>query len=1137
MNKSVKKPAQLAKPETTMPRRALRLTVLHTLEFIALLMAIFLVVFGVIAWQLSKGPVSLTAFVDDAEKALVQVFGGTTASIGSLQAGWSQSDKAVVIVANDVQVLDANGASILQVPRFEAGLDGLSLLQQKLAFSRLVAFGGEVSVLRRKDGAIGVGVGSLAQVLDNPAVWKQNRGVGAPAIRQAMSKLRVLVIRDGVLNLEDQISGVKWRASNAELSFQRKGGRVEFVADGIIESNGQQSPLHFTGTSDEDFSNLQASSNFKNYVPADLVPDFGPLAFLNRVQAPVTSDVSITTDAAGLLTSANIKVQAGAGVLKITDADLPLKSGVLRASFDAVTGRIVVEEAKIEAGKNSIRFIASIKGLDPARLAVGEQISFDVDFAPSTLDLVGILPGTIKLSDLMLVGNYLPKERKLSFNKLHIKANKLNLSGRAQIHWLETEKTGEWSPHITANARSKGTVSLQEVLDFWPINAAEGVRTWAVNNMRQANIFDLVLMLDIKEKRPKNGGLPNEMLALSFAFDQVNTTYFGTMPPIENGTGTALLQGNRFDIKMQSASLLSNQLTQGYVEIPYLFPKGAVATYGAKATGPLADILTLLDQEPFGYASMYRIAPSDVTGTGEIDFQMKRPMRTRVPFSKMSFSAKGSFSGVGGPGLIMDQDVSGVSMQFEADQNAMVVTGEGVIGEWPSKFTWSEDFKAVDKPRTKLSLDTELDAALFDGLGLPTRDFFSGEVGLHLEMIGNGLEVQQGLVRADLAQAFIDVPGPGWEKPIGEPGLLTFSVEETASDEYLLDDLELQAEGLDVQGQIRYSNDGGLQSLNLSRAKLDGAFDFVADVSRDEYGAFVVDANISQADVSLLMASWLNRETEKFSLPVHANLAFTRVIVGERLLLDTGNLKLDQGTKGLERLDVQAVSSSGNHSLLILRDDNAIRQLNANSSDGGAVLQALFGLTGVNGGQLELTGTLGVDEKQASELVLLMQDFSISNTPVMAKLLSLGSLRGLSDTLSGSGMAFNTLEVPMQTSDGFMMIRGARATGPAMGLTLDGDVNLTKRQLNIRGAIAPAYTLNSILRVLPIVGDILVPKKGEGVFGLTYSITGPYEKMQVSVNPLSAFAPGILRQMFGGSLPELKQPPEPAKPELELPDQ
>ncbi len=1117
-------------------RRILRAFVFHVLEIIALLMVLALVAFAVLAWQLSKGPLDLSFLKEDTNAALMQVFDGQNANIGKLEADWSVSEKSLVIVAKDVSLQDADGGIVLDIPRFEAGLDGLALLRGGIEFSRLVIIGGEISAVRRETGEIGVGVGSVEHVLNNPRLWQQQSTVQAPLLRQALSKLQNLSIRGGALNLKDFRSGIQWRAPDTRISFIRDGERIKFLADGIIESNGMKSPVRFEGTSNTDFSDLSANAMFSNYIPAQLVPDFGRLSFLARVQVPVSSSMSVATDEAGFLVNASFKLDSGAGVLNLPFGDLALESGSIEANFDAETGTISITTAQMAGPRIDVGFVGQIKGLDPAQLIVGNQIDFSLDFQKSNVDMTGFMQGAIELDDLLLQGAYSSVDQSLHFENWQITADQLHLHGNGGVQWVSSDE-GEVFPKVQINGRSSGNTDLKQVLSFWPVNLAEGVRSWAVKNMRSANMYDFILQVNVDENLRDNGGLKNEMLTLSFSFDKLETTYFGTMPAIKQAQGTALLRGNSFDVNMKSGRLLDNELSKGYVQIPYLYPAGAMAVYGARASGPLSDLLHIIDQEPFGYVSMYRIVPNEIGGSGFVDFEMHRPMRTRVPFKDMSFSASGEYTNVSASALLFEQDMTGVNIQFQADESRLEIEGQGDIGGQLSKFSWSENFKAVDEPRTKMELESIIDASIFDAFGLPTREYFDGNLAITLAISGNGLAVQNAVVSADLSEAFLDLPGSSWSKPKGMPGSLSFQVQETNPGEYLLNELSLLASGLVFEGQVSFSASSGLQSLLVTRAMMDGGFDFVADVKRDQQGAFLVDMNVASADISPIVRGLSNPSSDLVAVPVKGDIRFAKTIAGPRLLLNSGYLKFEHNGEKLHNLDFLANSDQGEHRFSIIEGEQERLLVSAYSADGGAALEAFLGFDGLIGGKMNLSGEVIYGSGPQTDLVLNLENFQLANTPVAAQILSLGSLRGFADTLSGSGIAFEKLTLPIKIQEGLLSIRGASATGPAMGVTLDGDVNLQDKDLTLHGVLAPAYTLNSMFRSVPIVGNILVPRQGEGVFGLTYSVSGSFAQMQVAVNPLSAFAPGVLRQMFGGSLPETAdakedQPPSPEEDKI-----
>ena len=93
-------------------------------------------------------------------------------------------------------------------------------------------------------------------------------------------------------------------------------------------------------------------------------------------------------------------------------------------------------------------------------------------------------------------------------------------------------------------------------------------------------------------------------------------------------------------------------------------------------------------------------------------------------------------------------------------------------------------------------------------------------------------------------------------------------------------------------------------------------------------------------------------------------------------------------------------------------------------------------------------------------------------------------------------------------------LRDGRAFGPSLGITVDGEIDRRSDQLTLSGTLVPAYTINSVLGSIPLIGTLLIGRQGEGIIALTYSVRGPIEDPNISVNPLSALAPGFLRNFF-----------------------
>jgi hypothetical protein len=65
----------------------------------------------------------------------------------------------------------------------------------------------------------------------------------------------------------------------------------------------------------------------------------------------------------------------------------------------------------------------------------------------------------------------------------------------------------------------------------------------------------------------------------------------------------------------------------------------------------------------------------------------------------------------------------------------------------------------------------------------------------------------------------------------------------------------------------------------------------------------------------------------------------------------------------------------------------------------------------------------------------------------------------------------------------------------------------------ISGAFIPAFGLNNMPGAIPILGG-LFGGRNEGLFGVTYRLFGPLDGPQLTMNPISALAPGIFRKIF-----------------------
>ncbi len=164
-------------------------------------------------------------------------------------------------------------------------------------------------------------------------------------------------------------------------------------------------------------------------------------------------------------------------------------------------------------------------------------------------------------------------------------------------------------------------------------------------------------------------------------------------------------------------------------------------------------------------------------------------------------------------------------------------------------------------------------------------------------------------------------------------------------------------------------------------------------------------------------------------------------------------------------------------------------------------------IKGFDGGSLDFY-SISKDKKSNSNLKLY--DFKLNEVPALTKLLTLASLQGIADMLSGEGIRFNEFEMKFNKDKGLMTIEEIYSLGPSISVLMEGYVQKDEL-ISLRGTLVPATTINKAIGSIPLLGDILVGKKaGEGVFGVSFKIKGYPKDLKTTVNPIKTLTPRFI---------------------------
>jgi hypothetical protein len=217
----------------------------------------------------------------------------------------------------------------------------------------------------------------------------------------------------------------------------------------------------------------------------------------------------------------------------------------------------------------------------------------------------------------------------------------------------------------------------------------------------------------------------------------------------------------------------------------------------------------------------------------------------------------------------------------------------------------------------------------------------------------------------------------------------------------------------------------------------------------------------------------------------------------------------------------------GGEVALTLTPEGDRRKLLLTSTDAGNLLRTLHQTSRIEGGQLKIEATVARQRPSLlAEGTLEASGFRVLDAPILARLLTLASLTGVSDLLTGEGLWVERLEAPFTLRDQELLLGKGRMYGSQLGLTFQGRVDLEADRVALDGTVVPVYGINWTIGQIPLIGPFLRGAKGEGAFAATYTISGPAEEPSINVNPLAALAPGFLRELFTGLQEGTLEPPE-----------
>lgn len=1153
-------------------KRAARLAILYTLEAVAAVFSLLIFIGALGLWRLAEGPVEAQALRTMATEALLDTTGADVAAIGRVQVYFDPRLAAIVVSADNVSAARAGGDVIVDAEKIEAALALDWLIVGRAKPVRLAVNGGQLSFLRTHDGNIHAGLGGVDAVRSTPdaSVEDLNAMSGSSRASQntltdpsgMLDRLREVDLRGVDLHVVDEVTDINWQMRDLRAQLGMDDQRLEIdVSTGLITSAGL-APVALRLDSGRNLQSFFIDLRIRDLVPAAAAPRLGPGAALQALDAPLSIDLVVDATVETGLRTAMLDVKGAPGLLRLGGETYDVRASELVLLLDAGGGSLDIQSASIDTDLIELNLQGRLFDFSNYQDALPSFARFELSGENGFVNLGGVFPEPPAWRSFDMQGHLDRSDLTLVLDDLQLQLNAAlgSFSGRA---WLE-DVDGARLPNLQLEGPIEGIIRKSDVLGLWPVEFALGARDWVRDSILDGELSNAQLRVDIPASAIAAGALQNEHLDLSFDFNDSDVRYMSTMTPLEGLSGSAVLRGDSLSLEGTGGTIGALQADTIFVEIPRFNPKGAQARFGGTGRGPVRDFLYLVDEPPLEIPTDYGLNPDEFDGEGEIAFEIRRPMLRSVPPEDMSYDVTGTFNNVVAPTGFNDASLENGIVEISVSPDGFFADADAELAGTPAQLNWVETFGLEDgEASSAVELRANMTGRAIDRLGFPLRRFFDGMVGVEAHLKGRGMDFTSLDARLDLTEAAVSLPANIWEKPAGEAATAQIVSSNNDFGGLQLDAANLSGEGIEVAMSAQLAADGRLLNANIDKLEVTGAMDLSAVARRPQgdEGVLSVEIDARYLDIGdLFSPAGSGGGFDFVTAPIDIDAMLDRVLV-RGYVFDNVDLSARAGPEGLVDAAVTAQTSKG-PLLIEFGPDETLetgeRRLVVETEDAGQLLSALAGYDNVIGGQLRLTGSAPpVGEIGMSSGTLVVGPFTLERMPLLARILGAGSLEGLASLLSGEqGVEFERLESNYMWQDGVLMMSNSRLAGASLGVTWAGQVDLAEQNIEIDGTILPSYGVNSVLGAIPVLGELLTSRRGEGIFGITYSAVGPFDETRITVNPLSAFAPGVFRRIFEGTSsanqvdalqaeidrstpepePELEAEPEPDPPEIEILD-
>ncbi len=1163
---------RLPEPVKLTLQRVTRRSAVITLEICVGLFVVAALVLGLSYWRLSQGPVSLSFLVPVFEKAINRELSGASVKIDNAVLKKADKGAGIYFRLQNIRLVDGKGTVVAQAPNAAIGISTSALFTGRIAAERIDFIGPRLLLFYSPDSGLAL---TFSQEKNAEAISPPpgNTKVSEHQRKTAQTEKELTPLSRGQIDLVQTIYqtfenarhsntattyltkfGVRdavvifghgkhqsfWRVPDFAIDLEHKQKRSILLGKADILSKQGQWRLNFRTEQSEKRKNITFETMISNLVPkslADQLPNFPILAALNM---PITSKTSLNLSTTGDILGAEIKLQLSAGHIQVPwspENRMLVDEGLLHLKYEKSENRIAVLPSSLHWGESRATISGEFRPVLDKKGKRSWDFILKADDAVLASEEFGIAPQ--KVDAWFVQGKMSPDNGYIRIDKFRIEMAGAFTEFRGAI------LRAPGSPAI----KLTGEISAMPIAIFkqmWPRFLAPGAREWIGERVTTGQVerstFRINLPAGLLPQVEQGADVPASAFQLNLAAKNLHIHYIPGLPPVQVPKTSGKISGRQFGMNFPTGKVVAPSgevlvLKKGTFAIKDLRKDPGIGEVTFTASSSASGLLELLDHDPLNLLEVMDMKPSSIGGNARTVFRIGIPLLKDVKFRDMSLDGKVRLEKAKTANLFGKVGVQNGTINFGVTEKAIEAQGDISLNGVPAKVTWQRIFGAPPEKQPALRISSTFDESARKQLGVPVNHMLHGEVPTVISLKNSGKGDRAIHIQADLSKAELILANVGWRKPSGHAAILQFNVKNKPNGQTELQNFKIVGDDISIGGRLVLNAQNKLTEYYFP----DFSFNVITHMeiagkrgADDIWNVRVKGKTYDGRQLfrSLFSAGQLSERQKpnphgNVGINLHAEID-TMVGFSDTTVKNvTADMKKRSGRLAL--LEVHG-KLNGKAPVAVRLDvkRNQPRQLLAETLDAGSAFRLVGFYPSIQDGQASLQVNLDGHGAADKTGTLWARNFYVLGDPIVQEVVAAGpeeegySAENSEQRKRGrrrkqvrrQRFLFKQMLVPFSVGHGQFVLHDSFLNGPSMGVTLRGRVDFKRERINLGGTYVPLYALNSAINSLPIIGELLGGRRGEGLLGITFAVQGPMTAPQVVVNPMSMVAPGIFRQIF-----------------------